>query len=241
MDSEDLGRFEFRPLYRQVRDKLIRQLADGVWAPGDILPSEVHLAAELGVSQGTIRKALDVLASEKMVVRRQGRGTFVASHDEEHGMFQFFKVVPDAGPRTIPRCVVNSITRHRATPEERDLLHLTDASYVMRIARVRWMLHRPVIYETISVPALLFPGLADMNLPDNIYGFYAAKFSVSVARSQERLKAVAAGAREAGELNVAVGHPLLAMRRLAYSVDNVPVETRLSFCLTDGVHYLAEH
>ena len=63
----------FRPLYRQVRDILVKRIADGVWQPGQILPSESEVAADLGVSQGTARKALDSLTADHFVVRRQGR------------------------------------------------------------------------------------------------------------------------------------------------------------------------
>ncbi|MFO0452679.1 MAG: GntR family transcriptional regulator [Pseudomonadota bacterium] len=62
----------YRPLYRQVYDSLVRQIAEGAWRPGEALPSEQALAARLGVSQGTVRKALDTLAVEKLIERRQG-------------------------------------------------------------------------------------------------------------------------------------------------------------------------
>src|SRR5919202_6832930 len=101
LDSRDaeipLG---YRPLYRQVRALLVRRLAEGVWQPGQLLPSEGQLAAELGVSQGTVRKALDALTAERLLVRRQGRGTFVAEHED--GTFHFFRLVPDAGAPSFP-------------------------------------------------------------------------------------------------------------------------------------------
>lgn len=87
----------FHPLYRQVRDLLVKPIVDGVWKPGEVLPNEFDIAADLGVSQGTVRKALDELEAEKFVLRRQGKGTFVAYHDEARILFQFFKLVPDSG------------------------------------------------------------------------------------------------------------------------------------------------
>src|SRR6478672_7519758 len=77
--QEALG---FRPLYRQVRDVLVKRIADGVWQAGQMLPSEPDIAADLGVSPGTVRKALDEMTAENLVVRRQGRGTYVARHDD---------------------------------------------------------------------------------------------------------------------------------------------------------------
>ena len=67
----------FRPLYRQARDVLVGRINDGIWQAGQVLPSEMEIAADLGVSQGTARKALDEMESENLVVRHQGRGTFV--------------------------------------------------------------------------------------------------------------------------------------------------------------------
>ncbi len=98
--AEALG---FRPLYRQVKAIFVRRLVEGVWSPGTALPSEGQLASEIGVSQGTVRKALDELAAENLLVRRQGRGTFVAEHDERRILFQFFKLVPDDGDPALPR------------------------------------------------------------------------------------------------------------------------------------------
>src|SRR5258707_13395026 len=83
---------DFRPLYAQVRALMIRRMVRGEWRPGDILPSEGRLAVEFGVSQGTVRKALDEMAAQNLVVRQQGRGTFVAQHSEAHALFHFFHI-----------------------------------------------------------------------------------------------------------------------------------------------------
>ena len=99
VSDKDLG---FRPLYRQVRDLLVRRIADGIWQAGQPLPSESEIALDLGVSQGTVRKALDEMTAENLVVRRQGRGTYVARHDDARILFQFFKLVPDTGERSFP-------------------------------------------------------------------------------------------------------------------------------------------
>src|SRR3546814_14076323 len=73
----------FKPLYQQVKDLLIGRLIGSYWKPGDLLPSEMQLAEELGVSQGTVRKALDEMTADNLLVRRQGRGTYVAEPDQE--------------------------------------------------------------------------------------------------------------------------------------------------------------
>jgi GntR family transcriptional regulator len=232
--GEELG---FRPLYRQVRDALIRRLVDGVWLPGQPLPSEMQLAAELKVSQGTVRKALDAMSAENLVVRRQGRGTFVARHDEERILFQFFRIVPDHGAPSFPESRVIACTTGRATATERSILALAKGSNVIRIERTRSIEGRPVIAETIVLPQALFPGLAEMEIPNNLYGLYAMQFGLAIAITREKLKAVAATPQQAGVLGVTEGAPLLGIDRLALSLDQVPVEWRVSACLTDTLHY----
>src|SRR6185437_16486774 len=96
------GTFSYRPLYIQVKDSLIRRLIDGAWQPGQIIPSETDLAREIGVSQGTIRKALDTMTAENLLVRRQGRGTYVAEPAESRILFQYFRIVPDSGEASFP-------------------------------------------------------------------------------------------------------------------------------------------
>ncbi|MFC3691774.1 GntR family transcriptional regulator [Chenggangzhangella methanolivorans] len=235
--EEGLG---FRPLYAQVRDRLIRRLVDGVWAPGEPLPSEMQLAAELGVSQGTVRKALDAMAAENLVVRRQGRGTFVARHDEERIMFQFFKLVGDDGARTFPQSRVLSVSAARANAGERDALKLERDAKVVRIRRLRSFGETPAIVETLTLPETIFPGLSAMEIPNNLYGLYAMHFGVTVASTRERIKAVATCAQDAETLGVPAGTPALKIDRLALSIERQPVEWRVSVCLTERFHYLSE-
>ena len=87
----------FSPLYKQIKELLLDGLRGGEWRPGDAIPSEIELAARYHVSQGTVRKAIDELAADNLLVRRQGKGTFVASHGEPQVRFRFLRLAPDAG------------------------------------------------------------------------------------------------------------------------------------------------
>ncbi|RDJ21482.1 GntR family transcriptional regulator [Bosea caraganae] len=235
--AEPLG---FRPLYRQVKAIFVRRLVDGVWAPGEGLPSEGQLAAEIGVSQGTVRKALDELAAENLVVRRQGRGTFVAEHDERRILFQFFKLVPDNGERRFPDSTVLSAETGLADAAEQAALDLTAKDRVIRVRRLRSFETVPLIVETLSLPQRLFPGLEAGPIPNNLYSLYAARYGITIAHARERLKAVALNADDAGLLGVAAGSPALQIDRLALALDGMPVERRLSLCLTEEAHYLSD-
>src|SRR4051812_35642017 len=190
--GEGLG---FRPLYRQAKDVLVRRIAEGAWQPGQILPSEFEIAADLGVSQGTVRKALDEMTAENLLVRRQGRGTFVARHDDERILFQFFKLTRDDGERRFPESRVLDVRVVRASPEARKRLGLSHGDKVVHIERVRSLAGVTCIAEGMVLPHRLFAGIERRDLPNNLYDLYATEFGVTVARASERLKAVAASTR----------------------------------------------
>jgi GntR family transcriptional regulator len=230
----------FRPLYRQVKDVLTRRIADGVWAAGGTLPSEFDIAADLGVSPGTVRKALDELAAENLVVRRQGKGTFVARHDDERILFQFFKLFPDTGERRFPDSRILSVDVRAADADAARVLDLRKGARVIEIERVRMLVDTVCMVERITLPKARFPGIEKRALPNNLYEMYRADFGVTIARASERLKALAANRREARHLDVAVGAPLLSIDRTAFAIDGAPVERRVSLCRTDTIHYLSD-
>ena len=108
--------FAYRPLYAQVKDRLVRRLIDGAWQPGQLIPSEMELARELGVSQGTIRKALDAMTAENLLLRRQGRGTYVAEPEDSRILFQFFRLMPDGGEPVFPTSRILARSAAAAAP-----------------------------------------------------------------------------------------------------------------------------
>src|SRR4051812_7156032 len=167
----------YRPLYRQVKELLMKRLGDGSWAPGQLLPSEPEIAAGLGVSPGTVRKALDEMSSESLLVRRQGRGTFVASHDEERILFQFFRMVSDKGERRFPESRIISVSSAKADERAAARLGLSVKDSVVTIERVRSLAGRPCIHEHILLPRALYPGIERIkNLPNNLYALYSTRY-----------------------------------------------------------------
>jgi GntR family transcriptional regulator len=229
-----------QPLYRRVKAALTRRIADGEWQPGQLIPSEFDIAREIGVSQGTVRKALDVMAAENLLVRRQGKGTFVARHDEARILFQFFKLVPDDGAKVFPESDVLSVGTARADAEAAQRLGLNVRARIVRIRRMRSMTGVPAIVETIVLPEAMFPGLARSTVPNNLYGLYADRYGVTVVHASERLKAVTAGPEDARLLGVPNRTPLLLIDRLAEAIDGTRAEWRVSLCRTDVFHYLSD-
>jgi len=228
----------FRPLYSQVREALVNRLIDGSWPPGFLLPSEQQLAAELGVSQGTVRKALDAMAADNLLVRQQGRGTFVAEPEDGRMLFQFFRLGSDDGRRTLPDSCVFAVKQAAAGPEEREMLDLPPQAQVWRIDRTRQMDGRTLIVERITLPADRFADLDQVDpIPNNVYGLYSQQYGLTIARAEEQLKAVAASAADARHLDCPAGTPLMQINRIGYGLDGTPLEWRVSRCLTDGFHY----
>ena len=234
---EPLG---FRPLYRQARDVLVKRIVDGEWQPGDALPSEFELAADLGVSQGTVRKALDELEAERFVVRRQGKGTYVARHDEARILFQFFKLIPDSGKSEFPESQILGVEADVADARAAAALDLRRGARIVRIERLRSMAGKVRIFERIALPRALFPAIEKRALPNNLYELYRSDFGVTIVRASEKLKAVAAGKREAKHLGLQPGTPLLLVDRTAIAADGRPVEWRVSLCRTDDLHYWSD-
>ncbi|MBO0754666.1 MAG: GntR family transcriptional regulator [Bradyrhizobiaceae bacterium] len=230
----------FRPLYRQVRDVLVKRIVDGVWRPGETLPSETDIASHLRVSQGTVRKALNELAEENFVVRRQGKGTFVARHDEARILFQFFKLTPDNGMSEFPDSRILSVAVESADAGAAEALALRTGNRVVRIERLRSLAGRICILERIALPRALFPDIEKRDLPNNLYELYRSVFGVTVVRAQEKLKAVTAAKRDAKVLGLFAGVPLLSIDRRAFAADGRPVEQRLSLCHTDALHYFSD-
>ncbi|APH72154.1 GntR family transcriptional regulator [Aquibium oceanicum] len=233
--------FPYKPLYVQVRDQLVRRLIEGLWQPGQVIPSEMELAREVGVSQGTIRKALDAMTAENLLIRQQGRGTFVARPEESRILFQFFRLVPDGGDVTFPSSRILASRSEASGSLEAAALGIAEGDEIWRIDRVRTLAETPSLVETIWLPAARFPGLGDLaEIPNNVYGLYSERWGITIARASEKLKAVAATGAEAPHLRCDIGTPLLEITRMALDLEGKPVELRVSRCLTGALHYRSE-
>lgn len=231
----------FQPLYVQVKEHLLKRIIDGQWLPGSLLPSENQLAAELGVSQGTVRKALDEMTADKVVVRRQGRGTFVSEHTQEQALFHFFRLADAEGVSPPPTSEVISVTEREATPDEVAKLDLKSGEQVALIERVRLLAEQPVVLETVVLSCANFPNIAAQQpLPNTLYTLYQSKYGVSILTAKENITAVVADAKDETLLKVPKGSALLRIERLAFSIDGRPVELRYSRCTTSQYSYQIE-
>jgi GntR family transcriptional regulator len=238
----------FSPLYQQIKGLLLRSLQTAEWRPGELIPSEVELAARFKVSQGTVRKAIDELAAENRLVRRQGKGTYVATHVEQHTQYRFLRLVPDQAERdSVPAGEDGGASRQvldcrrvRAPADVAKALELRSGDTVVQIRRTLAFQGRPVILDDIWLPGALFKGLTAERLSDYrgpMYALFETEFGVHMIRASEKIRAVAADAQAAALLQVPVGFPLLSVERLSYSYDDKPVEWRRGLYQTSAHHY----
>jgi GntR family transcriptional regulator len=231
----------FQPLYRQIKALITKSLISGEWAPGSAIPSEIELAVRYGVSQGTVRKAIDELAAENIVVRRQGKGTYVSTHTEDTVKLRFLRLVAMDGSKVLLDNKLLSCERAKASPEIAPLLGIKPGSAVIEIKRLLLFSGKPKILDRIILPASVFKGVTSERIEGfngSMYRMYETLLGIRMVRSEERLTAVGASSPVATALNLKTGTPLLSIERVSFTYGDKPLEWRLGLCLTDDHHYL---
>jgi GntR family transcriptional regulator len=231
----------FKPLYLQVRELLLARLDAGEWQPGEAIPSEQELAARFAVAPGTVRKAIDALAADNVVVRRQGKGTYVASlAAEQPSRVRFLRIRRDDGVDEYPTSRLIDVRRAKAAGDTARQLGLRSGDPVLLLRRVLMFEGRPAVLDDITLPAALFRGLTKARYAawrGPLYGFFESEFGVRMLHARERVKAVAADAAAAALLGVEEGTPVLAVERVTFTYGDRPVELRRGLCATAHCHY----
>ena len=231
------------PLYKEVKRLLTETISGGEWKPGSAIPAEWKLAERFNVAIGTVRKAVDELVSENILIRQQGRGTFVAAHNRARLMFHFFHIVRNDGSKLTPEVVLLSFASGLADIEEAAHLGINTGAKVFRIRNVLMLAGEPIIFDTIVIPQVRFPKLTAAkftNRPNTIYHLYQSAYGITVVRSAERLRARLADSESAGVLAVKLRAPLLEIRRVALTFNDVPVEFRRSLVNTEHYEYFSD-
>lgn len=242
----ETGTPSFSPLYQQIKALILQSLQAGEWKPGEPIPSEMDLAARFRVSQGTVRKAIDELSAENLVVRRQGKGTFVATHTERHVQYRFLKLVPDSGDLATEGPAVRTIVdcrRQRAAADVARALALRTGDPVLQVRRVLAYAGVPTILEDLWLPGLPFKGLTAERLrawPGPMYALFETEFGTRMVRAEERIRAVLPDVAQAELLHVSPATPLLSVERVALTYQDTPMELRRGLYRTDTHHYRNE-
>lgn len=228
----------FSPLYRQIKGLILQALEAGEWRPGEAIPSEIELATRFSVSQGTVRKAIDEMAAENLLLRRQGKGTFVASHSDPRAFFRFLRLVPLKGGIEQSTSIPLECWRAKAGQEAARTLGIKLGDPIIIVRRLLQFSAKPVVVDEIYLPGETFAGLSLEVLKDShgsLYSLFESRFGVRMIRAEERIRAVAADRATAELLRVAEGSPLLSVERVSYTYGDRPMEWRR------GLYSTADH
>jgi GntR family transcriptional regulator len=236
----------FSPLYQQIKALLLQSLEAGEWKSGAAIPSEQELAARFKVSQGTVRKAIDELSFDNLLVRRQGKGTFVATHAERQVQYRFLKLVPEDGDASSQGPAQRQIIdckRARASADVARGLGLRPGDAVLQVRRVLSFGTTPTILEDIWLPGAPFKGLTAERLRNDngpMYALFEREFGVRMVRAEEKIRAVLPDVTQAELLGVTSSTPLLSVERIAYTYNDAPIEMRQCLYLTNTHYYRNE-
>ena len=221
----------------------MHSLESAEWRPGEAIPSEIELAARYKVSQGTVRKAIDELAAENYLMRRQGKGTFVATHDEARAQFRFLRLTPDQGPQEYAESRLLDCRHARASAEIAHLLDLKTGDGLIVLRRVLYFTGEPTVFEQLYLPGTLFSNLTAEIFNEykgSMYKLFETEFGTRMMHAAEKIRAVAADAATADLLRVSRDTPLLCVERVAYTYGDRPVEFRRGYYRTDKHYYRNE-
>ena len=234
------------PLYRQVKRALIKLIEAGHYAPADCLPNEATIAASLQVSIGTLRKAVDELVAENILVRRQGKGTFVTLHNNDRFLFQFFHVETrsqePSQEHEYPEVECVSFERARANEEEATALGIRPNDAIFRVANRLKLSGKPVVLDRLAISATTFKGLTEpqfMERTSTVYNLYQRDFGITVLRAHERARALPANREVCRVLGLQLGLPVLEVHRTAFTFGDKPVEYRISTINTQQHDYVS--
>ena len=237
MPSKALAR---EPLYLQVCELLTRQIADGIWKPNAALPNELELSRELGVSPGTIRKAMEKLEADRLVVRRQGRGTFVIDQTRPEIAARFDRMRRCDGEPLVWRAELLKHGVDTPTETEQRMLLIGPDQPVARKQRLLSAADRPFAVEETCLAIGRLPGLDSAEVGDWCLATLAQRHGVHVARASEEVRLIPASPETAVLLSVAPGTVLVQLDRVICSTDEAPLEWRSAICHLREEYYHAE-
>lgn len=230
------------PLYHQLKTYVRSQIAQGLWKPGDRIPSESEIGEAFKISRTTVRQALGELENEGVLLRKHGVGTFVAWPNIEKRATKLTGFTTDMRSRGLkPSSKMLHRQRMPATPEVASGLNIQENEPVVMIKRLRLADDEPMGIDTVYYPADKYIGLLEEDLENNsLYELMAEKYDTQPARSELQLRAVECSIEDARDLGIRRGSPLLQLVRTTYDQNNVPFEQVLAVLRGDRYIFYVE-
>lgn len=231
------------PRYQQIRDDIAARIVAGEWKAGDCIDSESELSAAYQVAVGTIRRAIDRLEHDGLIVRVHGRGMFVRRADLANSLYRFFRLA-SAGPAPL-QPVSTILLRELSQPsaQARQQLQLAPGAQAVRMLRIRSDAGVPLLREEIWLSAADFGPVVELEpaeLMPLLYPAYERHFGKVVAKARERLSVETADAAIAADLGAQAGATVVRIERLALDHARHPLEWRVSHGLAGRFVYEAE-
>ena len=229
-------------LYREIKNQLVESLRQGKRSHRQAIPSEPVLAKRFNASIGTVRKAVGELVLERILVREQGRGTFVVSHNQDYMLNVFFHIVDKAGRKELPQSRLISFEKAVADTVTAQQLRVAHRTPVYRIKLLQTLKGKAVIVDHLRLPIARFPDLrAGMleSLNTTLYELYQVQYGINVIRCEEHLSAQLADAETCRLLQLRQPAAVLKIVRTAYTYKDLPVDTRVRFVTTKDHEYLS--
>lgn len=230
------------PLYHQVCNLLLQRIKSGEWIVGSFLPNEYRLSTEYGVSIGTIRSAVSMLAREGLVVRKQGRGTLVVA-TSERSLGDCLHRIGRHGVREVRMASASVLSQDVFACGEylAGKLGLEIGDNVHRITRVSVLEDAGKLHDTIFLPFSLYTVMPDSEDFSRRVATLARHNNLLVDKVEERINAIKVPAELIDLLEVEPGQPVLRIERMLYMADETPIELRFTHCqLHDAFYTLNE-
>ncbi|MDX9677975.1 GntR family transcriptional regulator [Pseudomonas neuropathica] len=240
MNAPTLGYDERLPLYQRLREEMLAKIATGEWMPGAPIPTEAELTKHYGVAIGTVRKAVDTLVNEGLLLRSQGRGTYVRRPNFDASLARFFRQVNAAGGREIPTSRILAKSRQKPSQPVATALKLQGDEDVVHLERLRMVESRTLFHEDIWLPATRFGVLLEIeseSFGELLYPFYETQCGQCIGSATETLTVEQADRATAKTLSIKEGAPVVTIERTALGYDRSPLEYRISRAAAEGFRY----
>ncbi|MBI5302646.1 MAG: GntR family transcriptional regulator [Chloroflexi bacterium] len=230
------------PLYQQLASALRHQIETGKLKPGAMLPPESILTRQFQVSRITARQALDLLVAEGLIIRKQGKGTFVCPPKIQQDLSSlrgFAELMATRGAEQ----KMQVLAFEMVLPDQRvaESLRVTSGEQVLRIKRRHLLKGNPIAYAIIYLPRELGQRFTINQVSQTpIYSLLTEKARVEIKRATQVVRAIGADQDAATVLKLPRGAPVMMVERITYARDEKPVEYILFFHRGDSYELTAE-
>lgn len=235
-----------KPLYRQVEDLILDDIAAGKLKEGDLIPSEMELAKNYGVHQGTVRKAVLNLTAKGMLYRKQGKGTFVVFQENNVKRFRNYRFISKStSDFELVNTALLSLEIVRADGDTADNLQIRKGTGIIRLEQLGKIGEKSFLHWVSFLPKRLYPGLENYTAQDflknTLWKLQEIYFKIRVKKREEYVSSIEADEYTARTLDTSPGKPILRIKMKATSIEDEIFEYRISHCKLESLDFYTLH